>query len=69
VRTPKKGRHRRSAQEGLENKLKSKDPGLEFQTDVMIFKNIIAEKFSRNIGFFAQTTANFFKNLINTLVL
>jgi hypothetical protein len=32
------------------------------------FKNIFAEKFSKNIGGFAQTTASFCKNLIITVV-
>jgi hypothetical protein len=31
-------------------------------------KNIFAEKFGENIGFFAQTTDSFCKNLIITLV-
>jgi hypothetical protein len=36
----------------------------------MDFKNIFAEKFSENIGgFFARTTASFWKNLIITLAL
>jgi hypothetical protein len=31
-------------------------------------KNIFAEKFGENVGFFAQTTATFCKNLIIALV-
>jgi hypothetical protein len=34
----------------------------------MIFKIFFAKKFSENIGFFAQSTASFCKNLIITLV-
>jgi hypothetical protein len=32
------------------------------------FQNVFAEKYGKNIGFFAQTTVTFCKNLIVTLV-
>jgi hypothetical protein len=48
----------------MSSKLERSKNGRKAGTDVMISKNIFAEKFAKLLPLFAQTTASFHENLI-----